>query len=256
MTHESEKSPGISPSRQRPRKEPSVPDAANAKSGGAKSKKISNGLVALGSAAIISVYGLGYVRTQTAEALYNVDAPAIPIATAAPIVTSAASSSVAAYQSPLFASTATAATSAVGAAQPDAIATTVVPTVAATALATVAVPTVAAAAPATVARASATATTTTKAPAAAAYTDGTYTGTGTSRHGSIAATVVIQGGKIVSAEITQCGTRYPCSKVAALPGEVVARQSSAVDFVSGATDSSQAYQGAIANALAKAKVPA
>ena len=44
----------------------------------------------------------------------------------------------------------------------------------------------------------------------------------------------------------------PCSKIAALPGQVVAQQSGTVDLVSGATDSSEAYQGAIRNALAKA----
>jgi len=90
----------------------------------------------------------------------------------------------------------------------------------------------------------------------AAYKDGTYTGTGTSRHGNITASVVVQGGKIVSADITQCGTRYPCSDIASLPGQVVARQSAPVNLVSGATDSSHAYQGAIQNALMQAKVSA
>jgi uncharacterized protein with FMN-binding domain len=42
----------------------------------------------------------------------------------------------------------------------------------------------------------------------AVYADGTYVGAGSSRHGSIQATVVVQGGKIVSADITGCGTRY------------------------------------------------
>jgi len=100
------------------------------------------------------------------------------------------------------------------------------------------------------------ATATPAAPAAqasSAYRDGTYVGTGTSRHGSITATVVVQGGKIVSAQITGCGTRYSCSRVATLPGQAVARQSAAVDFVSGATDSSVAYRGAVANALAQAR---
>jgi uncharacterized protein with FMN-binding domain len=89
---------------------------------------------------------------------------------------------------------------------------------------------------------------------AAAYQDGTYVGVGTSRHGSIQATVVVQGGRIVSANVTGCGTRYPCSKVAGLPGQVVARQSASVNYVSGATDSSRAYQGAVQQALAQAKV--
>lgn len=99
----------------------------------------------------------------------------------------------------------------------------------------------------------ATATPSTKS-AAAAYQDGTYVGVGSSRHGSIQATVVVQGGKIVSANVTGCGTRYPCSKVAGLPGQVIARQSATVNYVSGATDSSRAYQGAVQQALAQAKV--
>jgi uncharacterized protein with FMN-binding domain len=89
-------------------------------------------------------------------------------------------------------------------------------------------------------------------PAAAAYRDGTYVGLGTSRHGNIEATVVIQGGKIVSAAVSRCLTRYPCSQISELPGKVVARQGVTVDHVSGATDSSTAYRQAVANALAKA----
>lgn len=89
--------------------------------------------------------------------------------------------------------------------------------------------------------------------ASVAYLDGTYTGVGTSRHGSIEATVVVKSGKIVSAEISSCQTKYPCSKVAGLPGQVVARQTATVNFVSGATDSSRAYAGAVSAALAKAR---
>ena len=65
--------------------------------------------------------------------------------------------------------------------------------------------------------------------------------------------MVIQGGQIVSASVTQCQTRYPCSKVADLPAQVVARQSASVDAVSGATDSVQAYRGAVLGALAQAR---
>ena len=49
------------------------------------------------------------------------------------------------------------------------------------------------------------------------YKDGTYLGWGTSRHGDIQASVVIQGGQIVSAEIAQCLTRYSCSWIASCP---------------------------------------
>lgn len=99
----------------------------------------------------------------------------------------------------------------------------------------------------------ATATPTTPPSTQAAYRDGSYVGIGSSRHGSIQATVIVEGGKIVSAEITGCGTKYPCSKVSNLPGQVVARQTANVNYVSGATDSSRAYMGAVAAALAQAK---
>jgi uncharacterized protein with FMN-binding domain len=92
------------------------------------------------------------------------------------------------------------------------------------------------------------------APATAAYRDGTYTGTGTSRHGSIEVTIVVHGGQITSAEITGCGTRYPCSRIANLPGQVIARQGAAVDHVSGATDSTTAFRAAVVAALAQARV--
>jgi uncharacterized protein with FMN-binding domain len=88
---------------------------------------------------------------------------------------------------------------------------------------------------------------------AAQYKDGTYSGWGTSRHGDIEATVVIAAGRITSAQITQCWTRYSCSWVAHLQGQVVDRQSPEVDYVSGATQSTNAYYYAVVQALSKAK---
>lgn len=88
--------------------------------------------------------------------------------------------------------------------------------------------------------------------ATSTYKDGTYTGTGTSRHGGIQATVVIQNGKIVSANITGSSTRYPTSRISSLPAKVVSGQSTRVNYVSGATDSSAAYLTAVSNALAQA----
>jgi uncharacterized protein with FMN-binding domain len=64
---------------------------------------------------------------------------------------------------------------------------------------------------------------------------------------------VIEGGRIVSAGIAQCLTRYSCSWIAALPGQVVSRQSTNVDYVSGATQSVDAFADAVADALSKAK---
>jgi uncharacterized protein with FMN-binding domain len=84
------------------------------------------------------------------------------------------------------------------------------------------------------------------------YKDGTYLGWGTSRHGNIQASVVIQDGQIISTAIAVCATRYSCSWIANLPGQVVIRQSPKVDYVSGATQSSNAFSDAVAEALSKA----
>ncbi len=83
--------------------------------------------------------------------------------------------------------------------------------------------------------------------------DGMYSGWGTSRHGDIQAYVEIKGGKITSAFISECLTQYSCSWIAKLPPQVVERQSAEIDYVSGATVSSNALYYAVADALKKAK---
>lgn len=85
------------------------------------------------------------------------------------------------------------------------------------------------------------------------YNDGTFTGWGTSRHGDIQASVTIADGRIVATSIAQCRTRYSCSWVAHLPGQVMSRQSQNVDTVSGATESANAFYWAVVEALNKAK---
>jgi uncharacterized protein with FMN-binding domain len=90
-------------------------------------------------------------------------------------------------------------------------------------------------------------------PAAPHYKDGTYYGWGTSRHGDIQAAVVIQDGRIESATIAQCLTRYSCNVIVRLPPQVAQRQSPEVDYVSGATQSTNAFYYAVVDALAKAK---
>jgi uncharacterized protein with FMN-binding domain len=84
------------------------------------------------------------------------------------------------------------------------------------------------------------------------YRDGTYTAWGDSRHGRILATVVIRRGRISAAEITTCRMRYPCSMIAMLPGQVVTRQGTDVDLVSGATQSAEAFSMAVDRALEQA----
>ena len=85
------------------------------------------------------------------------------------------------------------------------------------------------------------------------YKDGTYSGWGTSRHGDIEASVLIKDGRIAAAIVSQCLTQYSCSWISELPGQVVARQSPDVDFVSGATQSTNAFYYAVVEALKKAK---
>lgn len=90
-------------------------------------------------------------------------------------------------------------------------------------------------------------------PPSPVWKDGTYTGWGYSRHGNIEASVVIEGGRIASAIISQCRTRYSCSVIDRLPPQVAQRQSPDVDYVSGATQSADAFYGAVVAALGKAK---
>ena len=89
--------------------------------------------------------------------------------------------------------------------------------------------------------------------AVALLKDGTYFGWGSCRHGDIQASVTVQDGKIASTAITQCLTRYSCSWISDLPGQVVKRQSPEVDYVSGATQSTDAFYGAVVSALSKAR---
>jgi uncharacterized protein with FMN-binding domain len=91
------------------------------------------------------------------------------------------------------------------------------------------------------------------APPKTQYRDGTYLGWGSCRHGDIQASIVVEEGRIMSATIAQCLTRYSCSWIAALPPQVVSRQSPNVDYVSGATQSVNAFYDAVVDALNKAK---
>src|SRR5438477_335373 len=91
------------------------------------------------------------------------------------------------------------------------------------------------------------------APPAPKYKDGAYKGWGTSRHGDIEATVTVANGRIESAIISQCLTRYSCSWISPLPPQVAARQSPEVDFVSGSTQSTYAIYYAVIEALKLAK---
>jgi uncharacterized protein with FMN-binding domain len=85
------------------------------------------------------------------------------------------------------------------------------------------------------------------------YQDGTYHGSGSNHIGSVEVAVTIKNSKISSAEITNCTTSYPQSDIDGLPQQVVQRQSANVDFVSGATKSSEDFQAAVEEALQQAQ---
>jgi len=248
------------------------------------SKKVANSLVAVGAAAVMAVYAAGYSKTRSAADQLDAQtagrrpaspdgrvpddrergaAPlqAAPVKSAAIADTaprSAPSAQVASLEradpAPSPASTAPAATvpehkQEVAPAQPVAPSTPAettpspAPVVVASAL-----PPVAAVAPPAPAPSPAP-----PAAPASVWKDGTYTGWGSCRHGDIQAQVVIEGGRIQGATIAQCLTRYSCSVIGRLPPEVAQRQSAEVDYVSGATQSANAFYYAVLDALAKAK---
>jgi uncharacterized protein with FMN-binding domain len=92
----------------------------------------------------------------------------------------------------------------------------------------------------------------TPAPPPSPYKDGVYAGRGSCPHGDIQAQVVVASGLIVSADITRCETRYPCSLLDREADDVVYAQGNVVDMVTGATESAYAFHEAIAQALAQA----
>lgn len=90
---------------------------------------------------------------------------------------------------------------------------------------------------------------------AAAYKDGTYYGSGTGFGGPLKVMVEISGGKIASIRIVENsdGSDY-ISKAASLIDSIIAKQSTNVDTVSGATYSSVGIIQAVRDALGQAAV--
>jgi uncharacterized protein with FMN-binding domain len=254
-------------------------------------KKVANGLVAVSAAAVLAVYAAGYARTrsaadqldaQTAErrpgspegrgpAAASPDehaatvagrpdvAPALNAGLAretdnvprqvaslehAPVVPSVSAGTATLPASSTVESSSQNAESVTPVAEHKAevaVASVVAPTPVTPAVVSAPVAPVVAAAPVPAA------------PAAPKWKDGTYTGWGTSRHGDIQAQVVVEAGRIQAATIAQCLTRYSCDVIGRLPPEVAQRQSAEVDYVSGATQSTNAFYYAVIDALSKAK---
>jgi len=85
------------------------------------------------------------------------------------------------------------------------------------------------------------------------YKEGTYTGAGSNRRGSIQVAVTIISDKITDVEISHFAMHYTIDDVVGLPQEVVQKQSAQVRNVSGATYSTQAFKDAVQDALSQAR---
>jgi uncharacterized protein with FMN-binding domain len=223
-------------------------------------------LVALGSAAVLAVYAAGFARTKAAADRFAGEdtgrrrpAPAGPgtVADAAEAKPVAVSSAPPVIRSAPTAKDSVATVKPVVAEKSKGGSTTATAPAAAASLpapspeSAPAAPAAPAAAP--VAPKPAPVAADTSSPARPKWKDGVFLGWGSSRHGDIQAAVEIKDGEILSASIAQCLTQYSCSWIDALPPQVVTRQSAEVDYVSGATQSSNAFYYAVLNALKLAK---
>ncbi|WP_261300697.1 FMN-binding protein [Paenibacillus andongensis] len=85
------------------------------------------------------------------------------------------------------------------------------------------------------------------------YKEGTYTGTGSNRRGSIQVAVTIKSDKITDVEISHFAMHYTIDDVVGLPQEAVQKQSAQVRNVSGATYSTQAFKDAVQDGLNQAR---
>lgn len=232
-------------------------------------KKVANSLVAISSAAVLAVYVAGYARTRSAanqfedQAAQRRSAVSGPPRTASPMAELRPPAPAPPASMPSSGASASSKPTRDAGGKPVLIAAAVpIPTTAhgpsvATGFSPADAPapsSQAAAEPSPAANQAADPTApVVNAPAASAWKDGTYYGWGASRHGDIQAEVVIAGGRIASATIAQCLTRYSCSVISNLPPQVAMRQSPEVDYVSRATQSTNAFYYAVVEALGKAK---
>jgi uncharacterized protein with FMN-binding domain len=214
------------------------------------SKKIANSLVSASCAAVLAVYIAGYTRTQSAADRFAAQiAERRPIVADPPRAASPIAESLPPAPQPI---------SSPKHAEPKPVAKAESPAELPDALPVEPQPPAAIASPASIQPPEPAAAPVEPKPEPAApltpfWKDGTYTGWGYSRHGNIEAAVVIEAGRIASATISQCRTRYSCSVIERLPPQVAQRQSPEVDYVSGATQSADAFYGAVVSALNKAK---
>lgn len=247
-----------------------------------KHKKVANSLVALSSAAVLAVYSAGYQRTQAAAERFERLAasrrhavPAPPAAGRAAVAMRVPSSEPASGVAPEGTPTAAPGTKAVSPGLPAPVSavspaetpgvsadTTPVQAAARQPAASVAGPTVTPApagptappvADPSQAENAASEIAAITPPPRGRFKDGTYQGRGSCIHGDIQAQVVVKNGRITEATISSCETRYSCDWLDPILPQVAARQSAFVDYVSGATDSTDAFSAAVTDALLKAQ---
>jgi uncharacterized protein with FMN-binding domain len=84
------------------------------------------------------------------------------------------------------------------------------------------------------------------------YKDGTFTGTGWNRRGQIEVAVTLKNDKITDVQISNWGMHYSERDVQGLPSEVMQKQNTQINNVSGATYSTQAFTDAVQAALNQA----
>ena len=92
--------------------------------------------------------------------------------------------------------------------------------------------------------------------AQAAYKDGTYTGEGKGRESQIQVQVDVKGGKIAAVQVLKHGETEMiiAAPIETMIPEIVAKNGvEGVEYVGGATLSSDGIKAAVADALAKAK---
>ena len=209
--------------------------------------KAANSLLALSSAAVLAVYAAGYQRTRTAADRFAAQAAVRRPVTPVTLATTAADPTAPAVEAAVHPAPVAPPRQPARRARPRR-ARRANPAPALAPPATLPVAAIPVNEPAPVAPPPPPA-----APEAPLYKDGTYLGWGSSRHGDIQAAVVIENGRIASATIAQCFTRYSCSVIGRLPPQVAERQSPEVDYVSGATQSTNAFYYAVVEALGKAR---
>ena len=233
-------------------------------------RRRSNTLVALSSAAVMTVYAAGFMRTRAAaERFDHASRERIPVLPAPAPAAVPAPASVVAEAAPLIASQAPASTPSVDVRPKTEVErkTDQQEIAAAIPAATpekIEEPAAAKTEPVAPAPVTPSGATTPPAPAVSPSAevllggtelhDGTFLGWGSSRHGDIQASVTILSGRITAVSIAQCRTRYSCDVIAHLPGKVLKDQTpEKLNNVSGATQSADAFYYAVVDAMSKAK---